>query len=265
MRTVEFAGWPHRVSVLGLGCASLGSRISRRAGAAAIARALDAGISWFDVAPSYGDGEAEAILGGALAGAKVAILTKVGLQSSPTSGLKMMMRSIARPLVAAVPGLQTLVKPARAGVIERVKLSAETIRMSALRSLERLRVDRVAVLALHDPSDDDVRSDEVLRALDDLKRQGLAARVGIAGTYDSFMAANAANAQIDVAQFGAADGSHRVAPLAARGVFTVVHSVFAGGSTLRECLAANRAGVVLVSSFKPDHLRANVAIASGAA
>jgi len=36
MRTVHFAGWPNPVSALGFGCASLGSRISRKTGIAAI-------------------------------------------------------------------------------------------------------------------------------------------------------------------------------------------------------------------------------------
>lgn len=262
MRTVEFAGWPHRVSALGFGCASLGSRVSRAAGTAAVERALAAGISWFDVAPSYGDGEAEAILGEALGGAKVAILTKVGLQASSRNGFTKAVRSIARPVVAAVPGLRSLIKPMRTGAVARVRLSAETIRTSIARSLERLKVERVAVLALHDPSAEDVQSDEVRRALDDVKRQGLAARIGIAGAFDAFVTANSTNAGIDVAQFAAADGPEQIPPLNARGIFTIAHSVFQGGMTLRDCMAANPAGVVLASSFKPDHLRANVAAAS---
>ena len=48
---------------IGMGCASLGSRVGRREGLRALARAYDAGITWFDVAPSYGDAEAETILG----------------------------------------------------------------------------------------------------------------------------------------------------------------------------------------------------------
>src|SRR5690242_7253513 len=122
MRTVEFAGWPHRVSALGFGCASLGSRVSRAAGIAAIERALEAGITWFDVAPSYGDGEAEVILGEALRGANVAILTKVGLQASATSGVKRLIRGLARPVVAMAPGLRAMIKPMRSGAVARVKL-----------------------------------------------------------------------------------------------------------------------------------------------
>ena len=262
MRTVDFAGWPHPVSVLGFGCASLGSRISRNDGIAAVERALAAGITWFDVAPSYGDGEAEAILGDVLRGTNTAILSKVGLRASAPSGVLRLVRGIARPIVAAVPGLRSLIKPMRSGAVARVSLSAEIIRTSVARSLERLKVDRIAVLALHDPSLDDVRSDEVLRALDDVKRQGLAARIGVAGAYDVGVAVNAADQTVDVAQFAAADGMHRIAPLNARGVFAVMHSVFAGGATLRDCFAANPNGVVLASSFAPAHLTANVAAAA---
>jgi aryl-alcohol dehydrogenase-like predicted oxidoreductase len=262
MRTVDFAGWPHPVSALGFGCASLGSRVSRKNGIVAIERALAAGITWFDVAPSYGDGEAEAILSEALGGASVAILTKVGLHARSTRGIGKVARIIVRPVISALPALRSLIKPMRAGAIGRVALSAENIRTSVARSLERLRVDRVAVLALHDPSEEDVRSDEVLRALDDVRRQGFAARIGIAGSYARFVAANAVDGKIDVAQFAAADGVHRIAPLRARGVFTIVHSVFAGGASLSDCFAANPAGVVLASSFKPEHLKANVAAAS---
>lgn len=268
MRRVEFAGWPTPVSALGFGCASLGSRVSRKAGVTAIERALAAGITWFDVAPSYGDGEAEAILGEVLAGTKVAIVTKVGLRAERASGLRKVVRSLARPVVAALPGLRSAIKPMRADAVQRMALGAESIRDSVMRSLERLRVDRVAVLALHEPADDDLRRDEVLRALDDVKRQGLAARIGIAGSDANFVAANDANREIDVAQFAASplpDYATLVAALRGRGAFVVTHSVFAVGGAadpMRDCFDANPQGVVLASSFRAAHLTANVAAAS---
>lgn len=279
MRTVEFDGWPQPVSALGFGCASLGSRISRKSGIAAIERALAAGITWFDVAPSYGDGEAESILGDALRGTKVAIVTKVGLRAETAGKFSKALRGFARPIVAAVPGLRAMAKSARAGTIARVPLDANAIRASIMRSLERLRVDRVAVLALHDPSDDDLRRDEVLRALEDVKRQGLAARIGMAGSYANFVAANSASRAVDVAQFAAspsAQYSTQVGALRAREAFVVTHSVFAAqadvaramkadaATALRYCFSANPTGVVLTSSFAPEHLRLNAAAAAEA-
>src|SRR5882757_6399390 len=52
-----------RVSGVGLGCASLDSRIGVRKGLEALERAYEAGIAWYDVAPSYGDAMAESTLG----------------------------------------------------------------------------------------------------------------------------------------------------------------------------------------------------------
>ncbi len=269
MRTIPLAGWPHPVSALGFGCASLGSRISRKAGMAAIERALAAGITWFDVAPSYGDGEAEGILGTVLGGASVAIVTKVGLRAPATRGFARVARALARPLVTALPGLRSLIKPLRADAVARILLDGENIRASLSRSLERLKVDRVAVLALHDPVSEDLRRDDVLRALEDVKRQGLAARIGVAGSFDNFVVTHEARPFIDVAQFAvSASGrcSAQVGSLVARDAFVVTHSAFAATNSqqLRYAFGANPSGIVLASNFASEHLKANVAAASNA-
>jgi aryl-alcohol dehydrogenase-like predicted oxidoreductase len=271
MRTVHLHGWPHPVSALGFGCASLGSRVSRKAGTAAIERALAAGINWFDVAPSYGDGEAEAILGDALAGAKVAIVTKVGLRAPRAKCAARIARRLARPIVSAIPALRALIKPMRAQAIERMPLNPESIRTCVARSLERLKVGRLAVLALHEPALEDLRRDDVLRALEDVQRQGLAAHIGIAGTFEDFCVANDATRFIDVAQFAmsaAGECGAQIKAVAARNAFAVMHGVFgvnapdAPNRPLRYAFGANPSGVVLASSFTPGHLATNVAAAN---
>jgi len=271
MRTVRLADWPHPVSALGFGCASLGSRVSRKVAAAAIERALAAGINWFDVAPSYGDGEAEEILGDTLGGQTVAIVTKVGLRARPANRIARVARRFARPVVSAFPKLRTVIRPIRAQAIERIALDADSIHTSIARSLERLRVDRVAVLALHEPALEDLRRDEVLRALEDVKRQGLAAHIGIAGSFASFTVANDARPFIDVAQFELSSSGRcgaEIRAVAARNAFAVMYGVFgakgpeASRLSLRHAFGANPSGVVLASSFAPAHLAANVAAAS---
>lgn len=69
-------------SVLGFGCAGLAGRVGRRQSNRAIAVALAAGITHFDVARTYGYGEAETILGDNLRGLrdKVVIATKFGIE-----------------------------------------------------------------------------------------------------------------------------------------------------------------------------------------
>lgn len=75
------------VSALGFGCGSVGGllvRGERAAQTAAVARALEAGITYFDTAPSYGDGRSEENLGQVLrdlgAWRHAVVGTKVRLQ-----------------------------------------------------------------------------------------------------------------------------------------------------------------------------------------
>lgn len=288
MRTVTLQGWPWPVSALGFGTASLGSRVSRKQGIAAVEHALDAGITWFDTAPSYGDGLAEEILGSALAGTKVAIVTKVGLDAAPPSVSRRALGAIARPIVRAVPGLRARAKQFAPPSARRLELDATNIRTSLSRSLERLKVDRVAVLALHEPTEQDLRSEAVMRGLSDVLDQGMATRIAIAGTERDFATARQRGFPIDVAQLA----SSPFAPVRPHlfyddAVFPVLHSVLGvGGSlgrlqellardpTVRNAMrelgysepealllayafATNPNGVVLMSSFNPPHLRTN--------
>src|SRR3954447_10062092 len=64
MRTLGRTGM--RVSILGFGCGAVGGLMVRGNAAdqeRTIARALDAGVNYFDTAVQYGDGESERTLG----------------------------------------------------------------------------------------------------------------------------------------------------------------------------------------------------------
>lgn len=284
MRTVACPG-VGAVSALGFGCASLGSRISEKTGRAAIDAALQSGITWFDVAPSYGDGKAETILGQALKGANAHIVTKAGLVAGRRNPVKAAIGAVARPVVAAIPALRPLVKRFRPDNARRLPLDAETLRISLLQSLERLGRTDLAVFALHEPSLDDVRNEAVIRALDDIKAEGLAARIAIAGDPEIFAAARAAGLPADTLQTANSPFVKGLLGVSA-GTFTVTHSVFgvagaldrlkrlpesalrtAGFPTAADALltyafAANPNGVVLTSAYAPSHLAANAAAAS---
>ncbi len=66
------------LSVVGLGCNNFGSRIDERQAAEVVRAALDAGITHFDTAESYGGGQSEVHLGKALGSRRdeVVIATK---------------------------------------------------------------------------------------------------------------------------------------------------------------------------------------------
>src|SRR5712691_4845917 len=77
------------VSALGFGCGSVGGLMVRGEPAdqrAAVTRALDAGVTYFDTAPSYGDGRSEENLGRTLrelgAWERVVVGTKVRLSAA---------------------------------------------------------------------------------------------------------------------------------------------------------------------------------------
>jgi D-threo-aldose 1-dehydrogenase len=128
------------VSALGLGGGALGNlydRVEDAAAEASVARALERGITYFDVAPFYGYGLAEERLGRALAGADRSAFTissKVGRLLVPRAGGARSDQGFvdARPF-----------DPVFDYSYDGVMRSFET-------SLERLRTDRIDVLLLHD-------------------------------------------------------------------------------------------------------------------
>jgi aryl-alcohol dehydrogenase-like predicted oxidoreductase len=69
------------VSVIGLGCNNFGRALDRAGSAAVVQAALEVGITHFDTASNYGEGQSESFLGGALGGRRddVVIATKVGV------------------------------------------------------------------------------------------------------------------------------------------------------------------------------------------
>ena len=81
MRHVPLGRSGLMVSVVGVGCNAFGSRIDADQTRAVVDAALDAGITLFDTADSYGDGASEELLGRALGSRReqVVVATKFGM------------------------------------------------------------------------------------------------------------------------------------------------------------------------------------------
>jgi aryl-alcohol dehydrogenase-like predicted oxidoreductase len=238
MRSVEFAPLARSISAIGFGCASLGSRVDTKRGTAALARAYDGGVTWFDVAPSYGDGHAEVLLGRFLAGkrSQVAVCTKVGI----VAGRVTLAMRTAKPLVQLAIVLRPKLRkhvtnfrpPAR-----RVELTGPFIETSIVESLRRLQTDYVDVLALHEPNLDDVQRDDVLRALDNVISKGYARTISLAGDLTVALAAVALSEHFCIIQFvnnlfvPNVTLAKRQLP-AGRSVGLVTHSVYGRGGSI---------------------------------
>lgn len=129
------------VSAMGLGCSAFGWRIDETTSRRVVDAALEAGITLFDTANSYGGGDSERFLGAALGSKRgdVIIATKVGA-------------------------------PIGDGRDDR-GASRHHIRMAVEDSLRRLRTDWIDLYQLHFP-DPLTPIDETLGVLDDLVHEG---------------------------------------------------------------------------------------------
>jgi aryl-alcohol dehydrogenase-like predicted oxidoreductase len=188
MKLVCVEALGRRVSSVGFGCASLGGRIGLRKGLEALERAYEAGITWYDVAPSYGDAMAESILGEFASKKRdsIYVCTKVGMRPADTPAAMRLLKPMVRIVVATFPALLRHVSRVRPKAF-KVPLSAELIKTSVEESLRRLRTDYVDVLALHRPAVEEVVREDIILALERVVQDGKARAVSIAGNLEAGM------------------------------------------------------------------------------
>ena len=153
-----------QLSVLGFGCGAVGGFMVRGDPAdqeRTVARAIGAGVNYFDTAVQYGDGESEKNLGRVLQNLKPANV---------------------------VVGTKVRLPPGEFGRI------ADTVRISLEGSLTRLRLDRVDIFHLHNPITEagggsalSVRQmlDDVVPAFERLRQQGKIRFLGITALGDT--------------------------------------------------------------------------------
>ncbi|MCU1504874.1 MAG: aldo/keto reductase [Ilumatobacteraceae bacterium] len=151
------------VSLLGMGCAKLGSASAgygRRRAVRLVAEAYDSGVRLFDTADAYGAGASESILGEALAGRTDAVIaTKVGYRFRERSAAERALRRLAgsaRGVVGAARGrvASRSDDPAphvASGAYTEHDFSTPYIRAAVVASMRRLRVERIDLLQFHGP------------------------------------------------------------------------------------------------------------------
>jgi aryl-alcohol dehydrogenase-like predicted oxidoreductase len=145
MESIPLGASDLEVSRVGLGCNNFGRRLDRERTRQVVEAALDAGVTFFDTAESYGDGDSERFLGAALAGrrADVVVATKFGWAPGDLPG----------------------------GSPERVRLAIDA-------SLDRLGTDVVDLYYYHRP-DGVTPLVETLGAMQELVDAGKVRRLGL--------------------------------------------------------------------------------------
>jgi aryl-alcohol dehydrogenase-like predicted oxidoreductase len=182
MQCDDFLSIGKSTSQIGLGCARLVGRRSLRRSAELIETALDLGIRYFDVAPSYGMGTAEEVVGEVLGGSnQVTVATKVGIPRPRYGARADLLRWLAMPILNRQRSLKALATRmySRSSTVERgsFDFSRRAIRTSLEVSLEKLRRDSVDVFLAHEPEVRDLVP-SVDEGFEELVREGLITAFG---------------------------------------------------------------------------------------
>ncbi|MFI1029093.1 aldo/keto reductase [Streptomyces sp. NPDC020951] len=236
------------VSPLGFGAAVIGNlftEVGEEQAHETVATAWQQGIRYFDTAPHYGLGLSERRLGAALREhprAQYTISTKVGRRLEPTGrGGDDLADGFAVPATH-----------------ERVwDFSADGVRRTLDASLERLGLDRVDVVYLHDPDD---HAEQAFRegypALEKLRSEGVVGAIGAGMNQTEMLTRFVTDTDVDVVlcagRYTLLDQRARAELLPAaveRGVSVVIGGAFNSG-----LLADPRPGATFDYAQAPDEL-----------
>ena len=228
--------------------------------------ALDAGFTHFDTARMYGEGLAERELGRFLGAdrQRVTIGTKFGLPA--VESMEQFPALLYAHRVLGVIGRKAA--PASWGKRER-SVTRAGAEKSLVRSLRALRTDYIDIFFLHEPSELDREAMvETMAYLEREKRNGKIRYLGLAGEAPECVAfAHWAEGVFDVLQVRDSLEKHETDCLAAIGKkpqITFGYLRAAKDTTeassdvrevMRQALARNREGAILVSTRKPERLQ----------
>ena len=247
MRTalIDLPG-PHseqkRVSLLGLGCASMLGRAGRRESLAALSAAYDAGITFYDTARSYGYGECEELLGDFFKGARrssVMLCTKFGILPADPKGWKNRIKPVVRGVLSIAPMLRSTVRRHAARQLQAGQFSVEVLNSSIETSLRKLKTDHVDILLMHSPPESVLHREDLLDSMAKLVEAGKVRMIGISTGSDLIgNVFREHSPKLSAAQFPLNPltiGLATQTPAAAKSLFLIANQVFGGTKGIARC------------------------------
>jgi aryl-alcohol dehydrogenase-like predicted oxidoreductase len=153
------------VSVLGMGCSRVGS-ISNptpmREVEATLEAAIEAGVTLFDTADIYGQGDSERMLGRLLRrhGDKLFVVTKVGGRHSRYAAALRLAKPLLRVVARSRQEIRAAVVATRTATVAH-DFSPHDLAPAVDASRRRLKLDRLDGLLLHSPSVETLRKPDI--------------------------------------------------------------------------------------------------------
>jgi aryl-alcohol dehydrogenase-like predicted oxidoreductase len=188
MKFNEFGKTGMRVSEIGFGGSRIGGvfadKNSRIEALNVLRKALDSGITFYDTADIYSQGESESLIGSAFRGRReqVILATKGGFCLPARRNLMKRIKPLVRPIVRAL-GLKRANLPSGLSGALSQDFSRSHLTKALETSLKRLQTDYVDLYQLHSPPAPFLQSNafgEALETLEGLKAQGKLRFYGIA-------------------------------------------------------------------------------------
>lgn len=174
------------MSVLGMGCGRVGSlnnTVPMREIEATLEAAVEAGVTLFDTADIYGQGDSERALSALVSRhpKRLFVVTKVGFVHGRLAGAIRFAKPLLRTVLRPQPDTRGAILQTRARSMSQ-NFSPQYLRAAVYRSRRRLGVDRLDALMLHNPPLKVLMAPETHALLDELVQRQRVSHVGVSAT-----------------------------------------------------------------------------------
>jgi aryl-alcohol dehydrogenase-like predicted oxidoreductase len=252
--------------------ASLGTRHSHAEVESTLQEARAAGVTFFDTADVYGQGDSERMLGRVFSHQRegVIICTKAGLTVGPIEGLVRLVKPVVNPVVRYWRTAQIATRQAR-GRQERQCFDPTYLSRRIEGSLRRLNVDWIDLFLLHNPPVELPQREGVLDVLNTLKAQGKIRHYGVScrtveDAYVWLTQSDIACLQIPIDRNSIEAAIPLLELARTRGVGVIAREVLAQGAltngsvadALHPLLRRSEINVVLMGMTSRQHLHQNL-------